>query len=178
MFTLIVGLLKQKGCIQKSKTIMKFVIRAYNKNDKDSCLAAFKSNVPKYFTEEEIEDFEDFLVRIEDVCFNNNNKTHYFVVEHKQMVIGCGGFGDKDGKEIISLAWGLIRNEFHNKGYGKALLRYRLERIKELYPELPLVLDTTQYSHSFFEKYGFYTTKITNDFYSKGLHRYDMILKS
>jgi predicted GNAT family N-acyltransferase len=159
---------------------MKFVKRPYNKNDKDSCLAAFISNVPKYFTEEEIRDFKDFLVRIEDVGVNNNNniKTHYFVVEYNQRVIGCGGFVDKDGKEIISLAWGLIRNEFHNKGYGKALLVYRLEQIKQLYPELPLVLDTTQYSHSFFEKYGFYTTKITNDYYSKGLHRYDMILKA
>jgi predicted GNAT family N-acyltransferase len=157
---------------------MEIVIRPYNKKDKESCLAAFKSNVPTYFTEEEIGDFENFLERIEDVGVNNNIKTHYFVVEYNQRVVGCGGFGDKDGKEIISLAWGLIRNEFHNKGYGKALLVYRLEQIKQLYPELPLVLDTTQYSHSFFEKYGFYTTKITNDYYSKGLHRYDMILKA
>jgi predicted GNAT family N-acyltransferase len=157
---------------------MEIAIRPYNKKDKEGCLAAFKSNVPTYFTEEEIGDFENFLVRIEDVGVNNNIKTHYFVVEYNQRVVGCGGFGDKDGKEIISLAWGLIRNEFHNKGYGKALLVYRLEQIKQLYPELPLVLDTTQYSHSFFEKYGFYTTKITNDYYSKGLHRYDMILKA
>jgi N-acetylglutamate synthase-like GNAT family acetyltransferase len=157
---------------------MKVVIRAYNKNDKGSCLAAFKSNVPKYFTEEEMGDFENFLVRIENVDVDNNSITHYFVVEYDQNVIGCGGFGDKDGKEIITLAWGLIHNKFHNKGYGKALLVYRLEQIKQLYPELPLVLDTTQYSHSFFEKYGFRTIKITKNYYCIGMHRYDMEFKA
>jgi N-acetylglutamate synthase-like GNAT family acetyltransferase len=155
---------------------MKVVIRSYTKNDKESCETAFKSNVPKYFTENEIGDFENFLTRLEQI--ENKNKTHYFVVEYNQRVIGCGGFGDKDGQKIISLAWGLIHNEFHNKGYGKALLLHRLDQIKQLYPEMPLVLDTTQYAYSFFERFGFHTTKITNDYYSKGLHRYDMVLKS
>lgn len=158
---------------------MEIVIRPYTKNDKEGCLVAFKSNVPKYFTEQEIEDFENFLERLEHInTENNNNKTHYFVVVYNQNVIGCGGFGDKDNTEILSLAWGLIHSKFHKKGYGKALLLHRLEQIKLHFPKIPLVLDTTQFSYSFFEKYGFYTTKITDGYYSKGLHRYDMILKA
>ncbi len=158
---------------------MEIVIRQYTKNNKEDCLAAFKSNVPKYFTKEEIGDFEKFLEQIELIgTENSNKKTYYFVVDYNQKIIGCGGFGYKDNTEILSLAWGLIHNEFHNKGYGKALLLHRLEQIKVHFPKTSLVLDTTQFSYSFFEKFGFYTTKISNDYYSKGLHRYDMILKS
>jgi ribosomal protein S18 acetylase RimI-like enzyme len=36
-------------------------------------------------------------------------------------------------------------------------------------------VDTTQFSYGFFERFGFKTTKITEDFYEKGMHRYDMI---
>jgi ribosomal protein S18 acetylase RimI-like enzyme len=90
-------------------------------------------------------------------------------------IIGCGGFGDKDNLGIISFAWGLIHNHFHKQGFGKILLKYRLEKINELYPFKTVLLDTTQHSFAFFEKNGFVITKITNDYYTKGMHRYDMI---
>jgi len=38
-------------------------------------------------------------------------------------------------------------------------------------------MDTTQFSYSFFEKYGFKIEKITENFYALGMHRYDMVLK-
>jgi predicted GNAT family N-acyltransferase len=158
---------------------MSITIRAYNKKDKNNCMAAFKSNVPTYFAVEEMKDFENFLDSIEFLdTINNNNKLYFFVIDYKQSVIGCGGFGDKDNAKIISLAWGLVHNDFHKKGYGKKLLLYRLEQIKLLYPKFPVVIDTSQYSYTFFEKYGFQTTKITKDYYSIGLHRYDMTLKA
>lgn len=78
---------------------MEPIIRAYIKSDKQSCLEAFKSNVPDYFTEEEIVDFEFFLSRIE----RDDYKTYYYVLIYNDKVIGCGGFGEKDtNKNIIS----------------------------------------------------------------------------
>ncbi|MFM2394720.1 MAG: hypothetical protein RLZZ546_2702 [Bacteroidota bacterium] len=150
---------------------MNTIIREYNKSDKVGCVESFKSNVPKYFTEEEINDFENFLLRIE----KEDNKTHFYVVEYYSKIIGCGGFGDKDNTGIISLAWGLIHSNYHKKGFGKMLLLHRLEQIKLHKPASPVVIDTTQYSYEFFEKYGFSTTKITKDYYTTGMHRYDMI---
>jgi hypothetical protein len=43
---------------------MKLVIRAYEITDKQACLKAFESNVPKYFTKAEIADFDAFLMGI------------------------------------------------------------------------------------------------------------------
>jgi N-acetylglutamate synthase-like GNAT family acetyltransferase len=151
---------------------METVIREYSTSDRNHCIEAFKSNVPDYFSRDEIQDFEDFLLRVEIGTTNTN----FYVVEHDQKIIGCGGFGDREGKGIYSLAWGFIHKEFHKKGFGKELLLFRLDQIRKLNPEFQLILDTSQYSTKFFEKYGFKTIKITNDFYTTGMHRYDMVL--
>ena len=150
-------------------------IREYNIRDKEACLIAFQSNVPLFFTEAEINQFEIFLDTFESML--GSNKTYFYVIVLANEIIGCGGFGDKDNTGIISLAWGLINNDFHKKGFGELLLRYRLELIKRLYPLKPIIVDTTQYSFGFFKKYGFIVSKITDDYYEKGMHRYDMIFK-
>lgn len=158
---------------------METEIRSYIIKDKKDCLEAFKSNVPLYFTEEEIKGFEDFLDRLQNGPDQANpGKAHFFVVLFNNSVIGAGGFGDQYNNKIISLAWGFIHRNYHKKGFGKKLLLYRLKEIKKIYPTSPVVIDTTQFSFSFFEKFEFYTTKITNDFYAAGMHRYDMILKN
>lgn len=151
---------------------MKTTIRVYQPSDKFSCIDSFKSNVPKYFTEEEILEYENFLDAIE----KENTRTVYYVLLYYDKVIGCGGFGEKDNAGIISLAWGLVHNQYHKTGLGKKLLQHRIEQIKILKPKFPVVIDTTQHTFGFFEKFGFVTTKITNDYYTVGLHRYDMTL--
>ena len=42
----------------------------------------------------------------------------------------------------------------------------------------PVLIDTTQFSYPFFEKFGFETTKITKDFYAAGMDRYDMVYEA
>jgi N-acetylglutamate synthase-like GNAT family acetyltransferase len=154
---------------------MKPIIRPYNKEDRLFCMEAFKSNVPLYFTKEEVGDYENFLIKNENK--DESEKAIYFVILHDEKVIGCGGFGEKENTNIVTLAWGLIHNDYHKKGFGKALLLYRFEEIKKLFPNFPVVIDTTQFSYPFFEKFGFEITKITNDYYAEGMHRYDMRLK-
>jgi ribosomal protein S18 acetylase RimI-like enzyme len=147
------------------------LIREYNHSDKISCLEAFRSNVPYYFTEKEVDDFDNFLTRIE----KETNKTCYYVLIFEHKLIGCGGFGHNlEDESIISLAWGLVHKEYHKKGFGEKLFLHRIEKIKHYYPGVPITIDTTQFSFGFFEKYGFRTTKITKDYYAIGMHRYDM----
>ena len=45
-------------------------IKPYTKQDRLGCLVAFKSNVPKYFTNQEVFDFEAFLTRLDNKDFN------------------------------------------------------------------------------------------------------------
>ena len=152
--------------------MFKLQITPYKSSDNIKCIEAFESNVPTFFAIEEKEEFKAFLSKLE----NGSIQTKFFVVALNDEVIGCGGFGDKNNTSVVSLAWGLIHKNYHKQGFGEKLLRFRLERIKETVPNLPVIVDTTQFTSGFFEKFGFQTTKITNDYYADGLHRYDMIL--
>ncbi len=156
---------------------METEIRKYVEADKEACMVAFKSNVPAYFTKEEIDLFESFLDRLYADGSNENKRTQYFVILNGNQIVGCAGFGDKEDTGDITLAWGLIHKKFHRKGFGKRLLLYRLQLIKHNYPNNPVYVDTTQFSFPFFEQFGFETTKITNNYYAVGMHRYDMVFK-
>lgn len=156
---------------------METYIRTYVASDKLECLAAFTSNVPLYFTQGEIALFEAFLDKFHDVRDGKlEDGTHYYVIVENERVIGCGGFGHHDDSDVIFMAWGLVHNNFHKKGFGEKLLKFRIEQIKKIHPGARIGLDTTQYSYPFFEKFGFRTTNITNDYYEPGMHRYDMVL--
>lgn len=152
-------------------------IRKYKTTDQEACMKIFKTNVPKYFTLEEVDEFERFLIKLSDPEATDNPP--YFVMELENTLIGCGGFGDKkgiDGTDAITFVWGMVDRSYHKQGYGEQLLRFRLTEIPLYFPNKQVILDTTQFSYTFFEKYGFKTVKITENSYGEGMHRYDMVL--
>ena len=151
-------------------------IRVYGPTYKDACIEAFRSNVPDFFTNDEVGDFERFLDRVDTA--QADERTYFYVVIVDDKVVGCGGFGDKDNTGEISLAWGLIHRDYHKMNYGRSLLKYRLSEIDRIYPKQPVFIDTTQFSYGFFEKYGFEVLKITPDHYAVGMHRYDMVRRN
>lgn len=153
-------------------SILPFAIKAYSHEDRAACLVAFKSNVPAYFTVEEIKQFEDWL----DYLDRGEETAYYYVVLEHAKMIGCGGFSYDDQKGGVTLTWGLIDKAYHKMGYGEKFLRYRLEQIKRLYPASKVLLETTQHTFSFFERFGFQTIKISLNFYAPGMDRYDMVL--
>ncbi|MGV3612466.1 MAG: GNAT family N-acetyltransferase [Fluviicola sp.] len=153
-------------------------IRKYRSSDKDFCMEIFKTNVPKYFTLEEVNEYDRFLTKLADAEALDNPP--YFVMELDNQLIGCGGFGEKndiDGTPSITFVWGMVDRAYHKKGFGEQLLQFRLAEIPLHFPGKPVILDTTQFSYTFFEKYGFRTLKVTENGYGEGMHRYDMILK-
>jgi ribosomal protein S18 acetylase RimI-like enzyme len=156
-----------------------FQIRHYTINDKDACMLAFKSNMPIYFAEHEVPDFESWLDRLNEHEADDatSYERHYYVGVLEGKIVGCGGFGYDKNKNEATLAWGLLHAQVQKKGFGKALLTYRLQRIKSLYPNCSVMLDTTQKTYEFFERYGFVVEKIMENSYAPGLHRYDMRLR-
>lgn len=153
---------------------MEIWFKPYESKYKEGCMNAFKSNVPDYFVQEEIAEFENFLDKL--VKQDDLLSTYYFVLGTDDRIVGCGGFGDKEDTHSITLAWGLIHRDFHKIGLGKLLLEYRIRQFRQIYPDASLFLDTTQFTYTFFEKFGFETLNITEDFYAPGMHRYDMVL--
>lgn len=154
-------------------------IRKYEATDHNACMDAFKTNVPKYFTLEEVNEYERFLTKLDDSEVLDNPL--YYVMELENRFIGCGGVGEKDGIDgtpSITFVWGMVHNEYHKKGFGEQLLQFRLAEIKRHFPTKIVILDTTQFSYTFFEKYGFKTLKITENGYGEGMHRYDMVLET
>lgn len=157
---------------------MFITIRPYTPTDKPACIAAFKSNMPRFFAPAELPDFEEWL-REQDARYTSplkNNNEQYYVALLNKKVIGCGGYYIDTAKQEAKMTWGLITNSLHKRGFGKQLFRYRVNVIRSVCPLCRIGLDTTQHAYSFFGKLGFTVTRITKNGYGPGLDRYDMEL--
>jgi predicted GNAT family N-acyltransferase len=145
-----------------------FSFRAYAPADETDCLKLFDSNTPKYFGVKEHPSFESFLQR---------QPCPFFVVEAEELVIACGGYCPTKNSDEIVLAWGMVRGDLHRQGVGTFLLQERLKMIFAENPAAKVIIDTSQYSQSFFARFGFQATQLTPDYYAPGLHRVDMELE-
>lgn len=133
---------------------------------KQRCIEIFKSNMPKFFGTEELQPFIDFLDRdIED---------NYFVVEKDGLIVACGGiFLERDTDEG-GLSWGMVEASLHKTGIGKMLTEYRLDLLKEVYPDKGYKVDTSQHTAGFYLKRGFKTIEVIPDGFAKGIDKYVM----
>lgn len=153
------------------------IIRPYNKNDKQLCIDVFVSNLPKYFANEELPPFINWL----DVqgngsgpAYGNSEKDEYYVVVDNGTIVGCGGFYIVRGLNKANLAWGMIHNAYHKKGFGTALYEYRKNEIRKNYPDHIITLGTSQHTFPFYEHMGMKVVADLKDGYGVGIDRYDM----
>ncbi|QHT67647.1 GNAT family N-acetyltransferase [Rhodocytophaga rosea] len=152
------------------------LIREYQATDREGCIDIFKSNIPVFFTPQELAEFKSWLDEQLQEKSSPTEINRYYVLEEENNVIACGGFHINTLTSQATMTWGMVANRWHRKGFGKKLLEYRIYKIKALHPAAIILLDTTQHSYKFFETLGFAVTKITNDYYAQGLDRYDMLL--
>ena len=129
--------------------------------------------MPLYFAEEELPLFMSFLER--DVI----ERGPYSVIFNNGEIVGCGGIAlkaadDYTKEQHVIMAWGLVDNKYHKSGFGKELLKFRVQQAKEIYPGITIALGTTQHTFQFFEKYGFKTVAFEKDHWAKGLDLYQM----
>ncbi len=152
-------------------------IRPYGKDDRLSCIGLFCSNVPRYFAENELNDFEFWLDGKDKkvLSYKNTEEEHFFVLEKNGEVLACGGFYIPKLEKRVNLVWGMVKASSHNMGYGSVLLNYRLKLAKSMFLEFPITIDTTQFTVGFYEKFNFKSIKTSENYYAPGLHRIDMI---
>jgi GNAT superfamily N-acetyltransferase len=143
-------------------------LRTYHPDDQDACMALFQDNTPHFFAEHEVAEYADFLERL---------PCPYFVVEDSGAMVGGGGIVIDEQEHRAGLAWGLVDRQRHRQGIGRFLLLARLDWLIRRHPEITIVeLDTSQHSYGFFATEGFVITKVSENWYAEGLHRYDMRL--
>jgi RimJ/RimL family protein N-acetyltransferase len=140
----------------------------YHSVDYEACLAIFDSNTPQFFSAEERQEFEAFLLDLPGP---------YLLLKHSEKgLIGCGGYAFNQADQSADLCWGIIHKDFHKQGFGQALLQERLARI-QLNPDIKTIhLNTCQLTDGFFENSGFTTQTINKDGFGPGLDRHDMEL--
>ena len=115
------------------------------------CLSILRSNTPEFIDKSEETLYVDFLSRTDIV---------YFVLFESNELIACGGYGYDSKKDNVTLCWGLVHNQFHKMGFGTHLLQYRLKYIMRSYPNTNIVLDTSQKTYKFYERFNFKVDKI------------------
>jgi predicted GNAT family N-acyltransferase len=142
--------------------------RDYKPEDKTACLEIFQSNVPDYFTPNELSDVTRLLD--EALC-------PYLVVENDEnQIIASGGIWVDTIENSATLCWVMVARHYHGKGVGR-LLVLRLLNLLHHFPFVQLVkLDTSQHTTAFYEKFGFAKCGFVENYYADGLHRYDMAM--
>ncbi|RQO75861.1 GNAT family N-acetyltransferase [Pedobacter sp. KBW06] len=139
-------------------------IREYHPDDKVRLLVILKLNVPKYFPESKLKDFEEYL---------ENNIVKYFVVQLGEELIGGGGI-NLDVYNTGKISWDCISPKFQGLGIGRKLLKYRIEYLKSLNNVDKIVVRTSQLAHRFYVKNGFVLQNFIEYYWALGYHSYHM----
>ncbi|WP_070965667.1 GNAT family N-acetyltransferase [Vibrio sonorensis] len=139
----------------------------YNKTHRSGCIAAFDSNLGKYFDQSERQEFIDFLDSLKDA-------NEYYVCTNGGTVIACGGI--EVNAHVGSLAWGMVHRDFHGQGYGKRLAELRLSYLKYNDAVNIIKIQTSQHAEGFYKKRGFMTSRVVFNGLGEGIDCVDMQL--
>lgn len=134
-------------------------LRSYISADRDAVIEIFRSNSPKYFTAAEEPGLRDFLSQF---------SADYFVGEIGREVIAAGGFA-LNNDETVSLCWGMIRSDLLGTGLGRKLTQFRIQEAHERHGNLPLIINTSQHTQGFYEKFGFRLVSRIPDGFAPGI---------
>lgn len=143
------------------------MIRAYSSSDKDRVLNLFRLNTPAYFSPKEQDDLEYYL---------ESEIESYYVIEMSGKVVGSGGLNFSDDKTRGVISWDIIHPGFQRRSLGSALLKFRIREIQKIIGVKSITVRTSQLVYRFYEKQGFRTTEVVEDYWDKGFHLYKMEL--
>lgn len=141
-------------------------IRPYTPEDRDAVLALLRSNTPEYFAPEEEPDLVSYL---------QTDSEHYFVLEADGKITASGGFNLWEEGRVARISWDMVHPEGQGKGWGSALVRYRLQQIQAIDSVETIVVRTSQLAHLFYERFGFRTQEVVKDYWAPGYDLYYMI---
>lgn len=142
-------------------------LRPYSPADLEMVISIFRSNIPKYFGPSEEPGLRNFLA---------DARSHdYFVGELDGEIVASGGIAANEDK-TVSLCWGMVRGNLIGTGLGRELTEFRIRKALEKYPQVPIVISTSQHTQGFYERFGFRLTRHEPNGFGPGIDICEMRL--
>lgn len=150
-------------------------IRPFAAEDAAACVALVAGHVPRFVQAAEVAEYADWLGR---ACGPGAAEPcAYFVGEVPgDGIVAVGGLAIAETAPVATLCWGLVRADRRGRGYGREMLRFRLELAAARPGLSDVLLDTTTASRGFFLRVGFAETGCTPNGYGPGWDRHDLRL--
>ena len=142
-------------------------IRKYQAENECVLMDVLGMLIPKFFAESELLDFKEYL---------QNELEHYYIVEIDGKIVGAGGFNVLKERCVVRLSWDFVHPDFQGYGIGDKLVKYRIDLIKELYPDFNIEVRTSQMAYQFYQKEGFDLKEVVVDYWAEGFDLYAMEL--
>ena len=147
-------------------TNARVLIREYNEADKPELLQLLRLNTPQYFAPEEEQDLVHYL---------DHEIDHYYVLKYDGALVGCGGINRVDEGATGRISWDILHPDYQGKGLGSILLKYRIQKLKEMPGVKTITVRTSQLVYKFYEKNGFALEEIVKDYWAEGYDMYRMV---
>ena len=144
------------------------MIRPYHPSDKLALVEILKLNVPTYFDQKEVAEFEEYL---------KEHATTYLTIEHQDKIVGGTGYLLTDDNTIGHIRWIFFHPDYAGHGLGGEAMKYCLATFKSVPTVKKLIVTTSQLAYTFFEKFGLVLIKTEKDYWGKGLDLYWMEMK-
>jgi len=141
--------------------------REYQHRDRFQLIQILKRNIPKYFSDNEIDDFEEYLDK-------EHWDYHNVYLNSEDRVVGCAGFYLKS-PGVIGLTWAFFEpGQLGGASARKVLERYLSTAARQICPNgnAALLLNTTPRVAKLMERFGFKVTSFEEGGYAS---RYDMV---
>lgn len=139
------------------------IIRKHTNSDKLRIIELLRLNTPEYFSSEEEEDLIDYL---------DNHAENYYIVEDNHIIVGCGGFNLSEDGTTGKISWDIFDPQSQGKGFGSALTKFRIQKIKEIDGIKTISVRTSQLVYPFYEKFGLKLREVVTDYWAKGFDLY------
>lgn len=142
------------------------IIRKFKVEDKDNLVQILKNNVPKYFAETEIDDYEIYI---------NEKIQDYYVAILNDNIIAAGGINYDRDRQLANISWDIVDIPYQKQGIGALLMKHRLEVIDNKKNIKSIIVRTSQHAFEFYQKQGFKLLERHKDYWAKGFDMYKMV---
>ena len=146
---------------------MSVSIRPYVETDRQALLEIFHENIPIYFAEHEVKEYQNYL--------RSHPKTYCTVTLDRRIIGGAGYIIDTD-KHTGSITWIFISTKSKGKGAGSTTVRSLMDKMLQIDEIETFEVRTSQHAFKFFERFGFKTIKTETDYWAKGIDLVEMRL--